>query len=73
MAPGGPPEGQCKEEQEMVCYTTYDDPFRTRGSGAQREPTRSDHLGRSDLTSNERRMTVGGRAPSVNASDMIVT
>ena len=27
VAPGGPPEGKCKEEQEMVWNTTVDDPF----------------------------------------------
>ena len=26
MAPGGPPEGQCKEEQEDVCRTTLSTP-----------------------------------------------
>ena len=29
VAPGGPPEGQCKKEHEMVCNTTFDDRFRT--------------------------------------------
>ena len=28
VAPGGPPEGQCKKEQKMVCNTAYDEPFR---------------------------------------------
>ena len=32
MAPGGPPEGQCKKEQETICDTNIDDPFRTRDS-----------------------------------------
>ena len=32
VAPGGPPEGQCKKEHELVCNTTFDDLFRTAGT-----------------------------------------
>jgi hypothetical protein len=28
VAPGGPPEGHCRKEQEMVCDTNFDDSFR---------------------------------------------
>ena len=30
VAPGGPPEGQCKKKQILGCYTTLDNTFRTR-------------------------------------------
>jgi hypothetical protein len=27
VSPGGPPEGHCNKEQEVVCYTNFDEPF----------------------------------------------
>jgi hypothetical protein len=29
VAPGGPPEGQCKKTQRLVCYTNLDNSFRS--------------------------------------------